>query len=106
MPERAAVAKTRSLPLGCVCRLLPGPVSLESTAWHGRASVMTSALLTMMDFEPPRIGIVMSDRNASFELLRRSRQCVINVPEATLARQGSAAATSPAAAPTGSSASA
>jgi flavin reductase (DIM6/NTAB) family NADH-FMN oxidoreductase RutF len=88
MRERTAVAKKRSLPLGRVYRLLePGPVVLVSTAWRGRANVMTMSWLTMMDFEPPLAGIVMSDRNFSFELLRASKQCVINIPEAKLARQ-------------------
>lgn len=79
--------KKRSLPLGRVYRLLePGPVVLVSTAWRGRANVMTMSWLTMLDFEPPRVGIVISDRNYSFELLRASRQCVISIPEARLAR--------------------
>jgi len=88
MRERTAAAKKRSLPLGRVYRLLePGPVVLVSTAWRGRANVMTMSWQTMMDFEPPLVGIVMSDRNFSFELLRASKQCVINIPEAKLARQ-------------------
>ena len=88
MHEAAAAVKKRSLPLGRVYRLLePGPVVLLSTAHRGRANVMTMSWLTMMDFEPPLVGCVLSDRNFSFELLRASKQCVINVPEAKLARQ-------------------
>jgi flavin reductase (DIM6/NTAB) family NADH-FMN oxidoreductase RutF len=79
--------KKRSLPLGRVYRLLePGPVVLLSTAHRGRANVMTMSWLTMMDFEPPLIGCVVSDRNHSHEMLRASKQCVINIPEARLAR--------------------
>lgn len=71
----------RSLPLGRVYRLLePGPVVLLTTAHRGRANVMTMSWHTMMDFEPPRVGCVVSDRNYSFELLRASRQCAINIP--------------------------
>jgi len=88
MHEAAAAVKKRSLPLARVYRLLePGPVVLLSTAHRGRANVMTMSWLTMMDFEPPLVGCVLSDRNFSFELLRASKQCVINVPEAKLARQ-------------------
>ncbi len=87
-PLRAqgSAVKKRALPLGRVYRLLePGPVVLVTTAHGGRTNVMTMSWLTMMDFEPPLVGCVMSDRNFSFELLRRSRQCVINVPSAELA---------------------
>jgi flavin reductase (DIM6/NTAB) family NADH-FMN oxidoreductase RutF len=88
MPERPGVAAKRRLPLGRVYRLLePGPVVLLTTAYRGRADVMPMSWQTMMDFEPPQVGCVVSDRNFSFELLRASRQCVINVPEAKLARQ-------------------
>ena len=88
MRERAAVAGKKRLPLGRVYRLLePGPVVLLTIAHRGRANVMTMSWQTMMDFEPPLVGCVVSDRNFSFELLRASRQCVINVPEAKLARQ-------------------
>jgi flavin reductase (DIM6/NTAB) family NADH-FMN oxidoreductase RutF len=88
MRERAAVAGKKRLPLGRVYRLLePGPVVLLSTAHRGRANVMTMSWLTMMDFEPPLVGCVVSDRNFSFELLRASKQCAINIPEAKLARQ-------------------
>jgi flavin reductase (DIM6/NTAB) family NADH-FMN oxidoreductase RutF len=80
--------KKRALPLGRVYRLLePGPLVLLTTAHAGRANVMTMSWLTMMDFEPPLVGCVLSDRNFSYELLRASRQCVINIPEAKLARQ-------------------
>jgi flavin reductase (DIM6/NTAB) family NADH-FMN oxidoreductase RutF len=48
---------------------------------------MTMSWHTMMEFEPPLVGCVMSDRNYSFELLRKSRECVINVPTVELARQ-------------------
>ena len=81
-------AGKRSLPLGRVYRLLePGPVVLLTTAHGGRANVMTLSWLTMMEFEPPLVGCVLGDRSFSFGLLRASRQCVINVPEARLARQ-------------------
>jgi flavin reductase (DIM6/NTAB) family NADH-FMN oxidoreductase RutF len=87
MGERAGVAAKRRLPLGRVYRLLePGPVVLLTTAHRGRANVMTMSWHTMMDFEPPLVGCVVSDRNLSHGMLRASRQCVINIPEARLAQ--------------------
>jgi flavin reductase (DIM6/NTAB) family NADH-FMN oxidoreductase RutF len=81
------VAK-RSLPLGRVYRLLePGPVLLVSTAHRGRANVMTLSWHTMMDFAPPVVGMVLSEANHSFAALRATRECVLNVPTAELARQ-------------------
>ncbi len=37
-----------------------------------------------MEFTPSLVGCVISSANHSFELIRRSRQCVINVPTAVL----------------------
>jgi len=82
---RRATAK-RSLPLARVYRLLePGPVVLVTTAHKGRRNVMTLSWHTMMDFEPPIVGCVLSNRNFSFGLLTASRECVINIPTADLA---------------------
>jgi flavin reductase (DIM6/NTAB) family NADH-FMN oxidoreductase RutF len=78
----------RSFPLSKVYGLLePGPVVLVTTARRGRANVMTLSWQTMMDFEPPIVGLVMSNRNFSFGLLKAGRQCVINIPTVELAAQ-------------------
>jgi flavin reductase (DIM6/NTAB) family NADH-FMN oxidoreductase RutF len=77
----------RSLPLSRVYRLLePGPVVLVTTSLHGRANVMPMSWHTMIDFEPPLVGCVLSDRNHSFRALRATGECVLNVPTASLAR--------------------
>jgi len=76
----------KSFPLSKVYGLLePGPVVLVTTAHKGRANIMTLSWLTMMDFEPPRIGMVLSERNYSFAALKATRQCVINIPTVELA---------------------
>jgi flavin reductase (DIM6/NTAB) family NADH-FMN oxidoreductase RutF len=73
------------LPLANVYRLLePGPVVLLTTAHKGQANVMPMSWHTMMEFEPPLVGCVVSNRNHSFGLLRASRECVINVPTVRL----------------------
>jgi flavin reductase (DIM6/NTAB) family NADH-FMN oxidoreductase RutF len=76
----------KSFPLSKVYGLLePGPVVLITTAQKGRANIMTLSWLTMMDFEPPLVGLVMSDRNYSFAALKATKQCVINIPTVELA---------------------
>ncbi|AAZ97878.1 flavin reductase-like protein [Thiobacillus denitrificans ATCC 25259] len=76
----------RSYPLSKVYRLLePGPVVLLATAWRGRANVMTLSWHTMLEFEPPLLGCVISGRNASFDAVRATRVCTLNIPTVELA---------------------
>ncbi|MEW6414133.1 MAG: flavin reductase family protein [Pseudomonadota bacterium] len=78
----------RSYPLGKVYGLLePGPVVWVATAHRGRANLMTMSWHTMMEFEPPLVGCVISGRNFSFEALRATRECTLNIPTAELAKQ-------------------
>ncbi|MGE8357000.1 MAG: flavin reductase family protein [Microvirgula sp.] len=75
-------------PLSRVYGLLePGPVLLLSTAHQGRANVMTLSWHTMMEFEPPLVGCVVSDRDFSFAALKATRQCVLNIPTEELAQK-------------------
>jgi flavin reductase (DIM6/NTAB) family NADH-FMN oxidoreductase RutF len=76
----------KSLPLSKVYGFLePGPVVLVSTLHDGQADIMTMSWHTMMEFEPPLIGCVISNRNHSFDLLMASGECVINIPTVDLA---------------------
>lgn len=78
----------RILALSKVYGLLePGPVVLLSTARDGRFNVMTLSWHTMMEFEPPLVGCVVSGRNHTFGLLRASGECVINIPTVELAEK-------------------
>ncbi len=80
--------KKRSLPLARVYQLLePGPVVLITAVHRGRTNIMTQSWHTMMEFEPPLVGCVISGRNHSFSLLKASRECVINIPTLELAAQ-------------------
>jgi flavin reductase (DIM6/NTAB) family NADH-FMN oxidoreductase RutF len=65
--------------------LEPGPVVLVSSAHKGRANIMTMAWHMVMEFQPSLVGCCISQANHSFELVRRSRQCVINLPTVDLA---------------------
>ena len=78
--------KKANFPLSEVYRLLePGPVVLVTTARAGRANIMTLSWHLMMEFEPPLVGCVVSNRNYSFASLKASRECVINIPTVELA---------------------
>jgi len=78
----------RSYPLAKVYALLePGPVVLVTTSLKGRANIMTMSWHTMMEFEPPLVGCVISGRNASFDTLKATKECVINIPTQDLAKQ-------------------
>jgi flavin reductase (DIM6/NTAB) family NADH-FMN oxidoreductase RutF len=78
----------RNLPLAKVYGLLePGPVVLVTTARGDHRDIMTMSWHTMLEFEPPLIGCVISNRNHSFKLLKATRECVINLPAADLAEQ-------------------
>ena len=82
------MAKRRELPLAQVYGLLePGPVVLVTTARAGRANIMPMSWHTMMEFAPPLVGCVISNQNHTFEMLRATGECVINVPTAELAKK-------------------
>lgn len=46
---------------------------------------MTMSWPTMIDFEPPIVGCVVSNRNYSFQALKVTKECVINIPTVDLA---------------------
>lgn len=82
----AGTAKKRELPLGQVYGLLePGPVVLVTTARRGKANIMPMSWHTMMEFVPPLVGCVVSNRNHTFNILEATRECVINIPTVDLA---------------------
>lgn len=71
----------KSFPLSKVYTLLePGPVVLVTTAGETGPNIMTMSWHTMLEFEPPLVGCVISNRNHSFSLLQASNECVINIP--------------------------
>ena len=80
--------KKRTLPLSRVYGLMePGPVILLATSRKGKPNVMALSWHTMLEFEPPLIGCVVSNRDYSFDTLRTTKQGVINIPTAELAEK-------------------
>jgi flavin reductase (DIM6/NTAB) family NADH-FMN oxidoreductase RutF len=85
-PQEFVEMKKTSLPLSEVYRLLePGPVVMVTSARGGRANVMTMSWHMMVDFEPPIVACVISNRNYTFSILRETQECVINIPTVELA---------------------
>ena len=74
-----------NVPVEKVRRYLePGPIVLVSSFWNGRRNIMTMGWHTVMEFSPSLVGCVISSGNHSFEMVRGSRECVINVPTTAL----------------------
>jgi flavin reductase (DIM6/NTAB) family NADH-FMN oxidoreductase RutF len=75
--------KFRSFPLSQVYGLMePGPVVMVTTKQEQKTNVMTMSWHTMMEFEPPLIGCVISGSHYSFEMLMATKECVIAIPTA------------------------
>jgi len=78
--------KKRDHPVDDVRRFLePGPIVLVSSAWKSKTNIMTMGWHMVMSEEPALVGCFIWDRNHSFEMIRKSRECVINVPTVDLA---------------------
>jgi flavin reductase (DIM6/NTAB) family NADH-FMN oxidoreductase RutF len=78
----------KSFPLSKVYGLLqPEPVVLITTASKTEANIMTMSLHMMIDFEPPIVGCVISNRNYAFNILKATKECVINIPTVELAEK-------------------
>ena len=81
------IDKKRDFPVAEIRRFLePGPIVLVSSAFKGERNIMTMGWHTVMEFTPSLVGCIIASGNHSYELVSRSRECVINVPEAHLAR--------------------
>lgn len=73
------------IPLAEVYGLLePGPVILLATRFELRANIMTLSWHTMLEFEPPLLGCVLSEHDYSYVALRETKECTLNIPSAEL----------------------
>jgi flavin reductase (DIM6/NTAB) family NADH-FMN oxidoreductase RutF len=64
--------------------LEPGPIVLVTSAHGDKRNIMTMGWHTVMEFTPSLVGCVIAASNYSFGLIRRSRECVINLPTTVL----------------------
>jgi flavin reductase (DIM6/NTAB) family NADH-FMN oxidoreductase RutF len=75
----------KNFPVSQIRQLLePGPVVLVSSAWKAKNNIMTMGWHAVIEFTPSLVGCVIAEDNFSFELIRKSRECVINVPTVDL----------------------
>src|SRR6476620_2227646 len=66
----------KALPLGKVYQLIePGPVVMLTTAYRGRADIMTMSWHMMVDFEPPLIACVVREADYSLSAVRSTGEC-------------------------------
>ena len=73
--------RKKDYPLDEIRRYLePGPVVLVSSAWKGQRNLMTMGWHMMLQFSPALFGCYIWEGNHSYDLIRRSRECVINLP--------------------------
>jgi flavin reductase (DIM6/NTAB) family NADH-FMN oxidoreductase RutF len=78
--------RKRNLPVDSIRRFLePGPIVLVSSAYQGETNIMTMGWHMVMGFQPSLIGCYIWSENHSFEMIRKSRECVINIPTLDLA---------------------
>jgi len=76
----------KDLPVSNVRRFLePGPIVLVSSAHKSDANIMTMGWHMIMEFQPSLFGCIISSANHSFEMIRASKQCVINIPTEDIA---------------------
>ena len=76
----------KDFPVSDIRRFLePGPMVLVSSAWKGKANIMIMGWHMVMGFEPSRVACYIWSENHSFDMIRKSKQCVINIPTVDLA---------------------
>ena len=63
----------------------PGPIVLVSSHWKGQNNVMTMGWHMVMEFST--IGCYIWEQNHSFDMIRKSKECVINIPTYDIVRK-------------------
>lgn len=78
----------KNFPLSKVNSLLQsGPVILLSTFYKGKNNFMPMSWHTMLDFNPPLIGVVVGSGSFTHEALLKTKEAVINIPAIEIASQ-------------------
>ena len=78
--------RKRDFPVSKVRRFLePGPIILVSSALNDEKNIMTMGWHMIMEFEPSLIGCYIWNENYSFHMIKKSKECVVNIPTVDLA---------------------
>ena len=75
----------------------PGPVLLVTTQDKQGPNVMTCGFHMMMRHDAPLIGCILGPWDYSYEIVRRTKQAVLAVPDASMAKALSISEIAPAA---------
>ncbi len=78
----------KDFPVGKIRRFLePGPIVLVSSSWKGKDNIMTMGWHTVLEFSPSLIGCMITSGNHSFEMIKKSKECVINIPTVDMSKE-------------------
>lgn len=73
--------RKKDFPVEQIRRFLePGPIVLVTSRHKDETNIMTMGWHTPMEFSPSLVGCIIASGNHSFELIRKSKECVINIP--------------------------
>jgi flavin reductase (DIM6/NTAB) family NADH-FMN oxidoreductase RutF len=78
----------RDFPVSDVRRYLePKPIVLVSSHYRGENNIMTMGWHMVMEFTPSLVACMITSGNHSHDMIRKSRECVINLPTTKLTNQ-------------------
>ena len=78
----------QSLPLPEVYQLIePGPVVLVSSMMGEQTNIMTMSWHMMIEFEPPTLACAISAGDYTYDIVKKTKECVINIPTEELAKK-------------------
>lgn len=80
--------KKRDYPVKLARRFIePGPVILISSRYRDRTNIMTCGWHIVLEFEPSLVACYIWDQDRSHDMIRKSKECVINIPTVDLAKE-------------------
>ncbi len=79
------IKSKKDFPVSKIRRFLEvGPIVLVSSHYGKERDIMSMGWHTVLEFSPSLIGCMITSTNHSFDLITKSKECVINIPTAEL----------------------